>query len=124
MNTIKKILCTTLAALTVVSGSAVINKTATGTSFGNSITAEAAAKKGIAIPVYYPACKSNEKSIVDGLKYIGVDSSFNNRGNIAVVNGIVSKKSDYKGTYDQNVAMLKKLRNGKLVSYYIYIYVL
>ena len=40
---IKKVLCTSLAALTIVSTSAALNKNTSGNVFSNSITAEAAA---------------------------------------------------------------------------------
>lgn len=59
---------------------------------------------------YYPACSKNETSIVDGLKSIGVDSSFENRKNIANVNGV----HDYTGTSTQNNQLLAKLKAGKL----------
>ena len=49
-------------------------------------------------------------SIVDGLKGINVDSSFDNRSLIAQKNGI----QDYHGTYNQNVYLLKLLKQGKL----------
>lgn len=59
---------------------------------------------------YYPSCKQNETSIVDGLKYIGVDSSFASRKNIANKNGIYN----YEGTSTQNSQLLTKLKSGKL----------
>ena len=49
-------------------------------------------------------------SIVDGLKEIGFDSSYDNRCIIALKNGI----EDYRGTYNQNVYLLKLLKQGKL----------
>lgn len=49
-------------------------------------------------------------SFVDGLKSIGVDSSFKNRKVIARNNGI----SNYTGSYVQNVRLLKLLKQGKL----------
>lgn len=49
-------------------------------------------------------------SIVDGLKGIGIDSSFDNRADIALKNGI----ENYRGTYNQNVYLLKLLKSGKL----------
>lgn len=52
----------------------------------------------------------NRGSIVDGLKSIGVDSSFDNRTIIAGKNGI----DNYRGTYEQNVYLLKLLKQGKL----------
>ena len=51
-------------------------------------------------------------SIVDGLKSIGVDSSFNNRKKLAKLNGI----SNYLGTPSQNTALLNLLKAGKLKS--------
>ena len=49
-------------------------------------------------------------SIVDGLKGIGVDSSYDYREELAKVNGI----NDYHGTYNQNVYLLSLLKSGKL----------
>lgn len=60
---------------------------------------------------YYKACSKGQKSIVDGLKEIGVDSSFSNRKNIARANGIDS----YTGTSSQNESLLSLLKKGKLV---------
>ena len=60
---------------------------------------------------YYPACSSSYNSIVEALKSIGVDSSFNNRKKIAVKNGI----SDYSGTATQNIELLNKLKSGRLI---------
>lgn len=47
-------------------------------------------------------------SIVDYLKSIGVDSSFNNRAKLAKQYGI----SNYKGTSQQNITLLNKLKSG------------
>ena len=60
---------------------------------------------------YYPACNYNGSSIVEGLKAIGVDSSYANRKQIANVNGI----SNYTGTANQNTKMLELLKQGKLM---------
>lgn len=60
---------------------------------------------------YYKACSKGQKSIVDGLKEIGADSSFSNRKNIARANGIGS----YTGSPSQNEKLLSLLKNGKLV---------
>lgn len=60
---------------------------------------------------YYKACSKGQKSIVNGLKEIGVDSSFSNRKNIARANGI----SSYTGTSSQNEKLLSLLKKGKLV---------
>lgn len=58
---------------------------------------------------YYPAFKN--VSIVDGLKSIGVDSSFAYRTKIANKNGI----SNYAGTAEQNIKLLDLARQGKLI---------
>ena len=60
---------------------------------------------------YYPACDSSFTSLVDALRSIGVDSSFSNRKNIAILNGI----SDYSGTAAQNTQLLNLLKQGKLI---------
>lgn len=57
---------------------------------------------------YYPAF--NSRSIVDGLKSIGVDSSTQNRNKIAIANGI----SNYSGTASQNSYLCELARQGKL----------
>lgn len=49
-------------------------------------------------------------SFVDGLKSIGVDSSFENRKRIAYSNGI----TNYTGSAIQNIKLLNLLKNGKL----------
>lgn len=57
---------------------------------------------------YYQAF--NNKSIVDGLKSIGVNSSYDNRKAIAKANGIVN----YFGTVEQNLKLCELAREGKL----------
>lgn len=57
---------------------------------------------------YYKAFSSG--SIVDGLKSIGVDSSFANRKKIAAANGI----SGYEGTAAQNTRLCELAGKGKL----------
>ena len=54
--------------------------------------------------------KTSWNSIVDALKNINVDSSFENRKKIAKINGI----SNYEGTQQQNTALLNKIKEGKL----------
>lgn len=49
-------------------------------------------------------------SVVDALKSVGVDSSFDNRAELAVKAGIVKDEDDYKGTAKQNLALLKDLK--------------
>lgn len=60
--------------------------------------------------VYYKKCSASQKSIVDALKSIGVDSSMTNRKKIAAANNI----SNYTGTAAQNEKMLNLLKQGKL----------
>ena len=64
--------------------------------------------------------KSNSKTIkkttykgnsfVDGLKTVGVNSSYNNRKKLAQANGI----KNYTGTASQNTVLLNKLKKGTL----------
>lgn len=63
-----------------------------------------------AVSDYYKSCNKNEDSIVDGLKSIGVNSSYANRAKIAKANGIVG----YKGTATENNTLLSLLKAGKL----------
>ena len=49
-------------------------------------------------------------SLVDGLKSAGIDSSFSNRANLAVIYGIVKTTTQYKGTAAQNTALLAAMR--------------
>ena len=60
---------------------------------------------------YYPPVSSTYNSIVEALNSIGVDSSFNNRKQIAVKNGI----NNYTGTATQNIELLDKLKAGRLI---------
>lgn len=59
---------------------------------------------------YYKKCSYTGVSIVDGLKSIGVNSSYGYRSRIAIANGI----SGYRGTPAQNTKMLNLLKKGKL----------
>ena len=59
---------------------------------------------------YYPKYNGSTSSIVDALKSIGVDSSYNNRENIAKKNGI----SNYSGSASQNTHLLNLLKQEKL----------
>lgn len=59
---------------------------------------------------FYPQYKGNSNSIVDALKSLNIDSSFNNRKKIALINNI----KNYRGTSSQNIALLNLLKNGKL----------
>ena len=59
---------------------------------------------------YYPIPNYKGTSIVDALKKINVNSSFENRKKIAIKNGI----TDYKGTSKQNTKLLNLLKQGKL----------
>lgn len=59
---------------------------------------------------YYPSCNRSHTSLIDALKSIGVDSSYNNRKKIAQKNNIIN----YSGTAVQNSRILEKLKAGKL----------
>lgn len=59
-------------------------------------------------PQYYA---TPEFTLIDCLNKIGVDSSYNNRKKIAVVNGI----TNYSGTADQNVELLELIKAGRLM---------
>ncbi len=60
---------------------------------------------------YYPIPSYDGNSIVDALKSIDVDSSFEYRKKIAAKNGICN----YRGTSYQNNKLLKLLKKGKLL---------
>ena len=61
------------------------------------------------IPVKRKGLNTNT-SIVDALKSVNADSSFESRTKIESANGI----KNYRGTYQQNVTMLSKMKAGKL----------
>jgi len=60
---------------------------------------------------YFPATSKGGNSIVDALRAINVDNSFNNRQRIAQANEI----NNFNGTADQNTRLLQLLRKGRLV---------
>ncbi len=60
---------------------------------------------------YYPIPSYDGNSLVDALKDIGVDSSFENRKKIAAKNNV----NNYRGTAYQNNKLLKLLKKGKLL---------
>lgn len=53
----------------------------------------------------------NNTSIVDALKQININSSFENRKRLAKLNGI----NNYTGTKSQNIKLLDLLKNGILI---------
>lgn len=59
---------------------------------------------------YYSKYTGTGTSLVDAMKVLGINSSYENRAKIAAKNGI----ADYKGTASQNGTMLKLLKQGKL----------
>ena len=77
----------------------------------NPTTAKPVTTSTQTVYTYYQKCGSGYTSLVDALKSIGEDSSFNNRSSIASRNGI----SGYSGTASQNTEMLNKLKNGSLI---------
>ena len=60
---------------------------------------------------FFPIPPYNGTSIVEGLKSIGVNSSFNFRATIAIKNGI----NNYTGMPGQNIHMLYLLKYGRLL---------
>ena len=60
---------------------------------------------------YYPIPNYSGNSVVDALKSIDVDSSFENRKKIAAKNNI----NNYRGTNYQNSKMLRMLKKGELL---------
>ena len=60
--------------------------------------------------IYFQACDNSSTSLVDALKKLNIDSSFENRKKIAKTNGI----SNYTGKEQQNTELLNKLKEGKL----------
>lgn len=60
--------------------------------------------------IYFPKYTGKSSSLVDGLKAVGANSSYDYRKKIAKANGI----SNYSGTSSQNTSMLKKLKAGTL----------
>ena len=60
---------------------------------------------------YYKKCAASCETITKGLQNIGVDSSYQYREKIAKANNI----SNYSGTAEQNIKMLKLLKDGKLI---------
>lgn len=61
--------------------------------------------------IYYKKYTGNTHSIVDALKSIGENSSYNERVKIASINSI----KNYTGTSFQNKKMLELLKEGKLI---------
>lgn len=61
--------------------------------------------------VYFAKCDSKHTSLVDALRSIGAKSDFAYRKVVAKENGV----SGYIGSAKQNTAMLKLLKNGKLI---------
>lgn len=60
---------------------------------------------------YYPKTSYSGSSLVDGLKSVGINSSYLNRSKIAQKNGI----NGYRGTASQNNQLLNLLKQGKLI---------
>ena len=81
---------------------------AQNTALLNAMRGNGGATAAKPVASYYRAFNSG--SIVDGLKSIGVDASFNNRKRIAAANGI----SNYSGTAAQNGKLCALARQGKL----------
>lgn len=85
-------------------------KKGTSTKPSNNINS---GKKPVKEPAtaYFKRYTGNSISLVDALKYIGVNSSFTNRAKIARANGI----KIYTGSAKQNTQLLNKLKAGVLI---------
>lgn len=83
------------------------NKLQTSSSSGSSGSSGSSA-----VSKTFSATPYTGVSIVDGLKAIGVNSSYSYRKRIAQANGI----SGYRGSSSQNLEMLSKLKAGTLVN--------
>ena len=59
---------------------------------------------------YFPRCAASHTSIVNALKSVGADSSYDYRKQVAAANGI----SGYSGSASQNTQMLSLLKAGAL----------
>lgn len=81
-----------------------------GTSTSKPSTSKPSSKPTTSKTRYYPKCKNNEDSLIDGLKYVKTDYSFSHRKKIAQGNGI----SGYRGSAVQNIKLLDLLKKGKL----------
>ena len=80
---------------------------------GDSMVAEAASKT-TGCYVYFRRYTGKSNSLVDALKAIKADSSYDFRKYIASKNGI----QNYKGTAAQNTKLLNLLKQGKLRDYW------
>ena len=77
-----------------------------------SIVNSATSAKTNSTKSYYKKYTGSSGSIIDALKAVGVkDTSLANRNKIATKNGI----KNYTGTVEQNVKLLKLLKQGKLI---------
>lgn len=104
---LKKMAVGIMAGVTLMTAGIVVpNSGSPGIGFNIISTVEAAT-----VTYYYKACPSSCRSLVDGLKSIGVDSSYSNRKQIASLNGY----SNYTGTASQNNNLLALLKKGQLV---------
>ncbi len=63
-------------------------------------------------PSFFSVPNYNGCSIVDALKSIGANSSYDYRSSIAALNGIGG--GDYQGRPNENINMLNLLKEGKL----------
>ncbi len=77
----------------------------------NGTTASTEAVNPVPTTEYYPKYTGTSNSLVDALKSLKIDSSFNHRKEIAKANGI----NTYSGTASQNTNLLNLLKDGKLI---------
>lgn len=93
-----------------VTNSNSINKVADQSFNSNDVIAPDSVDSYTNESIYISNPSYKHGSIVDGLKLIGIDSSFDYRTLLAHANGI----DDYHGSYSQNVYLLSLLKQGKL----------
>lgn len=77
----------------------------------NGTTTHTEAVNPVPAVEYYPKYDGNSNSLVDALKSLKIDSSFNHRKQIAKANAIHT----YIGTSGQNTKLLNLLKDGKLI---------
>ena len=95
---------------TVNSNTSTLNKVVSNTTKTSTSTTKTntSASKTSSSNIKATSYKGN--SIVDGLKSVGVNSSYAYRSQLAAANGI----KNYTGSASQNTALLNKLKNGTL----------
>ena len=109
-KTVKRFAASTLSVITLMSaGATPVNTLATeaGLNMPSIVTTVNAADS----VTYFRKYTGSSNSIVDIMKWYGVDSSYSYRKSIAILNGI----SNYSGTASQNSQMVRLAKSGTLI---------